>query len=79
MNLYLLSQSEETHYDSYNFCVVAAKSEAEAQKIHPSGNNERWGNQSWASTPKNVEVELLGKAIENIESGVVCASTQDWL
>jgi hypothetical protein len=36
MNLYLLSQDVVCGYDTYDSCVVAAESEDEARKIHPS-------------------------------------------
>ena len=29
---------------------------------------------SWCASPKDVMVELLGEAAENIEAGVICAS-----
>lgn len=47
MNLYLLSQEINNGYDSYDSFVVAAESEEEARKIHPSeyvthSTDEKW-------------------------------------
>lgn len=36
MNLYLISQTANNGYDSYDSAVVAAKSAKDARKIHPS-------------------------------------------
>ncbi len=81
MNLYLLSQSEKRGYDTYDSCVVAAKSEEEARKIHPSGDDEYFVRSarencygSWAAKPEGVTVELIGKAVKGTESGVICSS-----
>ena len=37
MNLYLLTQDEETGYDTFDSVVVAALTGEQAKKIHPSG------------------------------------------
>lgn len=75
MNLYLISQAVNTHYDTYDSAVVAAESEDAARAIHPSksdwdGKAKRYG--SWCAK-KDVAVQLIGTAAKNI-SGVVCAS-----
>ena len=36
MNLYLLEQTENTGWDTYNSCVVASESEEDAKTIYPS-------------------------------------------
>lgn len=36
MKLWLISQTQNTGYDSYDSAVVAAETEEQAQKIHPS-------------------------------------------
>ena len=76
MNLYLIEQSENTGYDTYDSAVVAAETETDAREIHPS-EYSCWGDdygQSWASSPDNVTAKLIGKADHAIESGVVLAS-----
>ena len=35
MNIYLLSQSKNTGYDTWDSCVVIAKDEDEARMTHP--------------------------------------------
>ena len=37
MNLYLISQTQNQTYDTYDSAVVAAESEDHARAIHPSG------------------------------------------
>lgn len=86
MKLYKLSQTENNEYDTYDSCVVAARSFEDAKLIHPAllspteWNGEGWyvvsvgGYQwnDWASTPNNVTAELIG--ITHLERGVVLAS-----
>lgn len=36
MNLYLLSQKQNSGYDTYDSCVVAARDENEAKRISPA-------------------------------------------
>jgi hypothetical protein len=72
MNIYLISQYENTGYNTYGAAVVIAESEEAARLTHPSGSEE-WIDESW-SAPEEVEVELLGEAIEGSHAGVVCAS-----
>jgi hypothetical protein len=61
MRLYLLSQDENTDYDTYDSAVVVACSREEAQGIHPSSDDYEWdyevnkwrytyGNKSFVST-----------------------------
>lgn len=73
MNLYRISQSDNSDYDTYDSAVVAAPSEEEARKIHPSGYNP-WSMGSWTESPEKVSVELIGTAVEGIAQGVICAS-----
>ena len=75
MNLYLISQSQENGYDTYDSAVVAAKTAKAARETHPSIAliEPRWGD-SWASNPKYVTAELIGKAKPKTEAGVICAS-----
>jgi hypothetical protein len=58
MNLYLLTQSDETGYDTYDSAVVAAVSEQAAQGTHPRYASERradfdrdcWEEIAWLDT-----------------------------
>ena len=72
MNIYLISQYENTGYNTYDTAVVIAESEETARLIHPSGGEE-WIEECWAD-PEDVEVELLGEAIEGAHARVVCVS-----
>ena len=74
MNLYLISQTENDDYDTYDSAVVAAKSEEDARLINPDG--PEWNRQfgGWCSTPEAVTVELIGRAKKGTVSGVILAS-----
>ena len=76
MNLYLLSQTEASGYDTFSAMVVVAPSEEIARNIHPRNYPEAWEDtfSEWASSPANVIVALIGKAKSNIPSGIILAS-----
>lgn len=77
MNLYLLTQSVNGGYDTHDACVVAAETEDEARQINPSG---KWHDgtkntyTSWAYSPDQVVVKLIGVAIEGTPRGEILAS-----
>ena len=73
MNLYLVKQDKNKEYDSFDSMVVVARTKESASKLHPVGSWEwrqdespesLWANASdcWVSSPKDVDVILLGKA-----------------
>lgn len=75
MNLYLLTQDENCGYDTFDSCVVAAKSEEDARQISPRPGrawDDPWS--SWASKPESVKVVLIGTAIEGTDRGLILAS-----
>lgn len=74
LNLYLISQTENNNYDTYDFAIVAAESEDAARRIHPGfdGWSRQYGR--WASKPENVRVSRIGIANSEIEAGVILAS-----
>jgi hypothetical protein len=76
VNLYLISQTEEEGYDTYDSAVVCAASEDEARKLHPSGRNEQWGTaySAWCAAPESVTVKQIGVAVEERPAGIVLAS-----
>ena len=90
MNLYLLSQNDNTGYDTYDCVVVAARSPREASLIHPSGagwidgawrdrrnNGEiyEYTGSTWANNPANVRIERIGTALTSVRKpGIVLAS-----
>lgn len=75
MKLWLISQSANGGYDTYDSAVVVADTAEAAQRIHPNGteNPEKQPMfTSWAS-PRNVSAEYLGPT--DLPAGeVVCAS-----
>ena len=74
MNLYLISQTVNQDYDTYDSAVVCAESELDARLIHPDGPGERFEwEYMWAPVDK-VEVKFLGTADPSVEAGVVLAS-----
>ena len=73
MNLYIISQSTNTGYDTYSDAVVAAESSLTARRINPNGEWEE-DYSSWADSPDQVTVELIGTAIEGTEEGIILAS-----
>jgi hypothetical protein len=81
MKLYLISQSQNDHCDTYDSAVVAAPNEDTARWMDPGGYDgdiffTRWGKtgSGWALKPEDVKVEYLGEAVEGTELGVICAS-----
>jgi hypothetical protein len=90
MKIYLLTQTENRGWDTYDSCVVVARSPDEARLMHPRGdsawNGNRWaytdgtdhsiwaGEAGWAYHPDNVTVEEIGYALADTAPKVVCAS-----
>lgn len=75
MNLYLLTQTENRGYDTYDSAVVVAPDAYAASRIMP-GNEANWCDAErggWAA-PEDVAVHFLGVAADNIKQGVVLAS-----
>jgi hypothetical protein len=74
MQLWLIKQSQNNGYDTFDSAVVAAELEEDARQTHP-GSGE-WGESYpvWADTPEQVTVELIGDAVPGIKAGVICAS-----
>lgn len=87
MNLYLLTQSTNYGYDTYDSCVVCAPSPEEAKTYHPNGNKRwinnqwiypdrpdiKWPDTSWA-TPECVTATWIGVANTETQLGVVISS-----
>lgn len=86
MNIYLISQDQNTDYDTYNNAVVVANNEDEAQHFNIDAceiitddewkkdySNKPW--MSWCSSPEHVFVEYIGEYIgEETEPYIVCSS-----
>lgn len=74
LKLWLISQDDNTGYDTYDSAVVAAYTEDEARQINPEGEwNRVWS--SWCKTPEQVTVEYLGIATTMcMKPGIVLSS-----
>lgn len=76
--LYLLTQTVNQEYDTYDSCVVVAKDEISAKSIQPSGRPiaeyEQVGFYNWAP-PSEVNSQFIGIAHSDLNDGdVICAS-----
>ena len=77
MKLFLISQSENDDYDTYDSAVVAAETEEIAKAMSPAdGKPMVFGARysSWCKSLEDVEVQYLGEAVEGTEPGIICAS-----
>lgn len=76
MNLYLISQTENEDFDTYDALIVCAESEEKARMITPNSEKFQysiWGS-VWCSDPKFVTVEYLGIADEKITREIILSS-----
>ena len=78
MKLWIISQSVNNGYDTYDSAIVAAENKEEARNILPGGGT--WSDiyrrnyfSGWANKPSEVTVEYLGTTDRKI-SGVILAS-----
>ena len=78
MKLYLISQTANRGYDTYDSAVVCAPDEETARHMDPGGEGLAMvnleDNYCWANDLANVTVEFLGEAKPGMLQGVVCAS-----
>jgi hypothetical protein len=85
MNIYKISQEENTGYDTYDSAIVIAPTEEAAKKIHPNSDksynvyNKNWWKEEyqfdcWATKLENVKVELIGIAKKGMKEGVILSS-----
>ena len=73
-NLYLVHQTENNDYDTFDSFVVCAASEEEARAYHPEGVGSKWGD-CWCSSPDRAIATLIGTASHKFGVGdVVIAS-----
>jgi len=76
MKLYLISQTENNDYDTYDSAVVSAEDEKTARQMSPrNGKTVDWKDvyNAWCNAPEKVTVKYLGEA-EQDKRMVVCAS-----
>lgn len=87
MKLWLISQSTNNGYDTYDSAIVAAETAEDARRLHPDGDvwvvdtgwvdpetrKPAWQSGTWA-TPGNVKAALVGEAVEGTKAGIILAS-----
>ena len=80
MKLYLLSQNDNTGYDTYDCCVVCAENEEDAKTIAPNGNiysvptKPYTAYSDWALSKETILCEEIGEANKSQVRGVIIAS-----
>lgn len=75
LKIYRLTQDENKGYDTFDSCIVKARTVEEASLINPDGNWNDINWSAWATKPENVSVELIGKCIDDDqEPGIILAS-----
>ena len=83
MNLYRISQSVNTDWDTYDSAIVAAPDAEKARVMHPNGiKSERLDRKTpisfsmgdWVVYASDVKVELIGVASEKTQRSVICSS-----
>lgn len=79
LNIYLLEQHQNTGYDTYDSCVVAARTPEDAVRMNPDDQDNPdppWNNRytAWARSPDKVTCTLIGRAVPDIKRGVIIAS-----
>ena len=72
MNLYLISQDENTNYDTYDAMVVCAENADKARNITPDDSFQAGGY--WCSSPDQVTVDYLGIADKKITKEIILSS-----
>ena len=78
MNIYKISQTENTDYDTYDSAVVAAPDETVARNMNPRDGSmmtdEEWTYHysAWCSSPESVQVEYIGDTYR--PQGLILAS-----
>jgi len=76
MKIWLLTQTKNIGYDTFDSAVVAANTKEEAKLIHPNGglnSSNVTVYYDWAAS-KYVVAELIGTAVKGTKKGVICAS-----
>jgi hypothetical protein len=81
MKLWLISQHENTGWDTYDSAVVAAETEQQARETHPCAVYpdpwHAWADahyRDWASSPNGVIVKHIGEALPGTPPGPICSS-----
>lgn len=79
MRLFLISQTVNRGWDTYDSAVVCAENEQAARETHPSTTAppKWWEDElqcyTWCQ-PKDVQVKEVGLPIDPFTPGVICSS-----
>ncbi len=75
MKLFLISQTHNTNYGTFDSAIVAALDAAQAKSTHPGDWDvgECGWDYGWAA-PEHIHVKHIGTALEGTQAGVICAS-----
>ena len=75
MNIYLISQSANDNYETYDAAVVVAESASKARRMNPSTlfNNSSDIREAWVEDRKLVKVKFIGTT-KRRRPGVILAS-----
>lgn len=76
MKIWKLTQDVCTGWDTYESAIVAAETEDDAKRIHPSNFSMNWNDcgSVWAFSPDDVHAELIGEALPGTKAGLILAS-----
>lgn len=82
MNLYKLEQDVNNGYDTYDSCIVAAKTAKQAKSMHPDYGNDYGKSETrkddwdsdWAKNEDYVKCTYIGRAKKGTKKSVICAS-----
>ena len=76
MKIYLLQQTENSGYDTYDSIVVIANDELDAKSIHPLGGHIKDYDSylGWAENIDDITATEIGIASEDKKRGVVLTS-----
>ena len=77
MKLYLLGQTDNDNYDTYDSCIVCAENAEDAKTISPNGgvySNPNGKYSEWALSADNITCKEIGEANDKQVRGVVLAS-----
>jgi hypothetical protein len=71
--IYQVSHGHDSRYYRYKSFIVVAATEDDARSIHPSGDNDQWGDYDWVQ-PSNackLQVKRVGTANDGMSAGTV--------
>lgn len=65
--IYQVSHGHDSRYYRYKSFIVVAATENDARGIHPSNDNEQWGDYDWVqpSNACNLQVRKIGTATDD--------------